>query len=91
MYYGEPTGTEIATNLSQQLHKCLTIRSNQRYNDAVLFTDSQVAIPALRRPDRRPSGQAAPRRVIEMLHEMPMTLRPRDNMLDPIACRGRWP
>jgi ribonuclease HI len=74
VYYGELTGMEMATDLLQQLQRRTdTLPSTeQRYKDAVIFTDSQAAIQALGRPDRRPSEQAALRRVIEMLHKIPM-------------------
>jgi hypothetical protein len=61
VYYDELTGMEMATNLLQQLHKCLTIGINQRYNDAVIFTDSQMA-----RSDRcgRDEGSQTPKHIL---------------------------
>ena len=75
VYYGELTVMEMAIDLLQQLQKRIdTLPSTeQRYKDTVIFTDSQTAIQALGQPDRRPSGQAALRRVIEMLHKFPTT------------------
>jgi ribonuclease HI len=71
VYSAELTGMEMATHLLQQLRERSGEALANRYNKAVIFTDSQAAIRALGRSDRRPSGQQILRRVLEALHAIP--------------------
>jgi ribonuclease HI len=75
VYSAELTGMDMAAHLLQRLRE----RSGKtlRFQEAVIFTDSQAGIQALQRSDRRPSGQQILRRVLEALRatDFPVTIR----------------
>lgn len=74
VYTGELSGLDMATQLLEQLCRRGGI---QRFDKAVIFTDSQAAIKALRRADRRASGQQILARVLNTLHysDLPTTIQ----------------
>jgi ribonuclease HI len=67
VYAGELTGLDMASQLVRQL---IQKGGQARFDETVVFTDSQASIKALRCGDRRVSGQEILARILHTLHDL---------------------